>query len=89
MTPPFFNPDSIPPYPAYVTLLDERDKIIQSALLGGHDYDAALRFAKQHVSDDDVQRARDAHKLAMDEWAKRQRPTEERSWLARLFGWRA
>ena len=84
MTPTYFDPNNLAPWPSVCGLLDKREKIIHSALLGGHDYDAALRFAKQHVPDSQIDEARELDRKDMEEWnQRRQQPS--RHWLAGMW----
>lgn len=89
MGPPFFDPNQIAPEPSVWGLLDKRERIIHSALLGGHDYDAALRFAKQHVPDEQIEAARERDRKDIEAWNQRRQQPSERTWLAAMCGWPA
>ena len=69
----FCPPDfDMPPFPLAAELRAKREAIILAALRGGHTYDAALGFAKQHISDDFMERAKEDDRRQEEVWEARQ-----------------
>lgn len=75
-----------PPPPRYASYLrDKREEIILTSLRGGHTYDAALTFAKQHIPDDQLERVVKSDDEKMAAWQarydeRREAESKRRSW---------
>lgn len=85
MSPLAFNPDQVAPYPDVALLREKHEKIIHSALLGGHNYDDALAFADKHVTPADFEAARLRDKARMEAWEIRRAKANEPSWIDRYL----